>query len=77
MRQDGGDVAKGKLKKGEDFIHESYIGSTFIGRIEEETSIGHIPAIIPSVQGWAKIYGYNTIIIDDEDDPYAHGFQVI
>ncbi len=68
---------KGKLKKGEDFIHESYIGSTFIGRIEEETSIGHIPAIIPSVQGWAKIYGYNTIIIDDEDDPYAHGFQVI
>ena len=69
--------AKGKLKKGEDFIHESYIGSTFIGRIEEEASIGHIPAIIPSVQGWAKIYGYNTIIIDDEDDPYAHGFQVI
>lgn len=69
--------AKGKLKKGEDFIHESYIGSTFIGRVEEETSIKNIPAIIPSVQGWAKIYGYNTIIIDDEDDPYAHGFQVI
>ena len=69
--------AKGKLKKGEDFIHESYIGSTFIGRIEAETSIQNIPAIIPSIQGWAKIYGYNTIIIDDEDDPYAHGFQVI
>jgi len=69
--------AKGKLKKGEDFIHESYIGSTFIGRVEEETSIKNIPAIIPSIQGWAKIYGYNTIIIDDNDDPYAHGFQVI
>ena len=69
--------AKGKLKKGEDFIHESYIGSTFIGRVEKETSIKNIPAIIPSIQGWAKIYGYNTIIIDDEDDPYAHGFQVI
>lgn len=69
--------AKRKLKKGEDFIHESYIGSTFIGRIEAETSIKNIPAIIPSIQGWAKIYGYNTIIIDDEDDPYAHGFQVI
>lgn len=69
--------AKGKLKKGEDFIHESYIGSTFIGKIEAETSIKNIPAIIPSIQGWAKIYGYNTIIIDDEDDPYAHGFQVI
>lgn len=69
--------AKGKLKKGEDFIHESYIGSKFIGRIEEETTIQGKIAIRPSIQGWAKIYGYNTIIIDDNDDPYAHGFQVI
>jgi 4-hydroxyproline epimerase len=69
--------AKGKLKKGEDFIHESYIGSKFIGRIEEETTLNGKVAVVPSVQGWAKIYGYNTIIIDEEDDPYAHGFQVI
>ena len=68
---------KGKLKKGEEFIHESYIGSKFIGRIEEETILNGKKAIIPSIQGWAKIYGYNTIIIDEEDDPYAHGFQVI
>jgi 4-hydroxyproline epimerase len=69
--------AKGKLKKGESFIHESYIGSKFIGRIEEETSLNGKFAIVPSIQGWAKIYGHNTITIDDEDDPYAHGFQVI
>ncbi len=69
--------AKRKLQKGEAFIHESFIGSTFVGRVEEETSIGSIPAIIPSIQGWAKVYGHNTITIDDEDDPYAHGFQVI
>ena len=69
--------AKRKLKRGEEYIHESFIGSKFIGRIEEETTIGDKPAVIPSIQGWAKIYGYNTIIIDDEDDPYAHGFQVI
>jgi 4-hydroxyproline epimerase len=68
--------AKGKLKKGEEFIHESIIGSQFIGRIEEETTIDGKPAIIPSIEGWAIITGYNTIIIDD-DDPYAHGFQVI
>ncbi|MGB5667107.1 MAG: 4-hydroxyproline epimerase [Maribacter sp.] len=68
--------AKGKLKAGEAFIHESYIGSQFIGRIEEETSLAGIQAIVPSIQGWAKIYGHNTISIDD-DDPYAHGFQVI
>ncbi len=69
--------AKGKLKKGDEYIHESYIGSKFIGRIEEETELDNKKAIIPSIQGWAKIYGYNTIIIDDQDDPYAHGFQVI
>ena len=69
--------AKGKLKKGEEYIHESFIGSTFIGCIEEETSLGGSLAIIPSIKGWAKIYGYNTIHIDDKDDPYAHGFQVI
>ncbi|WP_264525210.1 4-hydroxyproline epimerase [Flavobacterium sp. N502536] len=69
--------AKGKLKAGEEFIHESYIGSKFIGKVVEETSIGDIPAIVPSIQGWAKVYGYNTIIIDEENDPYAYGFQVI
>lgn len=69
--------AKGKLKVGEDFIHESFIGSKFIGRIEEETTLGNNKAIIPSIKGWAKIFGHNTITIDDEDDPYACGFQVI
>ncbi|WP_165749703.1 4-hydroxyproline epimerase [Cellulophaga sp. Z1A5H] len=68
--------AKGKLKKGDKFIHESYIGSQFIGQIEEETTLADKVAIVPSIQGWAKIYGYNTISIDD-DDPYAHGFQVL
>lgn len=68
--------AKGKLKKGEPFIHESFIGSKFTGIVEEETQVGEIPAIIPSIEGWAVITGYNTIFLDDED-PYVHGFQVI
>lgn len=69
--------SKGNLKVGEDFIHESYIGSKFIGRIEKETTLDGKLAIIPSIKGWAKIYGHNTITIDDVDDPYAFGFQVI
>lgn len=69
--------AKGKLKEGDLFIHESIIGSTFTGRVEKITEVGGKPAIVPSVEGWAKIYGYNTISIDPEDDPYAYGFQVI
>jgi len=68
--------ARGKLNVGEEYIHESFIGSKFIGRIEAETNIGDQQAIIPSIKGWAKVFGYNTITIDEED-PYAFGFQVI
>ena len=68
--------AKGLLKKGDLFVHESIIGSQFIGRIEEETTLAGIPAIIPSIEGWANVTGYNTIFLDD-NDPYKHGFQVI
>ena len=69
--------AKGQLQIHQPFIHESYIGSKFVGRIESTTQVGAFNAIIPSIEGWAKIYGYNTILVDPEDDPYASGFQVI
>jgi len=72
--------AKGKLKKGDEFIHESIIGSKFIGRIEEEipNAFGDGKAAIrPSIEGWARVYGENIITIDQEDDPYAEGFQVL
>lgn len=68
---------KGLLKKGDEFIHESIIGSKFIGRIEEELMLHGMKAIRPSVEGWAKVYAYNTISIDKDDDPYAYGFQVL
>ena len=68
--------AKGKLQKGDVFIHESIIGSKFTGKVEDVIQLNGMDAIIPSVEGWAKVYGYNTIKIDD-DDPYAHGFLVI
>ncbi|MBL6445780.1 4-hydroxyproline epimerase [Fulvivirga sp. 29W222] len=68
--------AKGLLKKGQPFIHESIIGSKFTGRIENEVEVGGKKGIIPSVEGWAMVYGYNNIMVDD-DDPYAGGFQVI
>ncbi|MFT3728058.1 MAG: 4-hydroxyproline epimerase [Terricaulis sp.] len=68
--------AQGKLKVGERFVHESYIGSRFIGRVEAETEIGGQRAIIPSIEGSAIATGRNEIWIDDED-VFAHGFQVI
>jgi 4-hydroxyproline epimerase len=68
--------AQGRLKEGDAFIHESIIGSTFTGRIEGRTKVGGRDAIIPSIEGWARITGFNTIFVD-ERDPYWRGFQVV
>ena len=68
-------AAQGKLKPGDDFVHESIIGTLFRGRVERATKVGTYDAIIPSIEGWARMTGYNTIFIDDRD-PLAHGFQV-
>ena len=67
--------AKGRLKEGDDFVHESIIGSLFNGRVEKEVALGNGKAIVPSIGGWARMTGLNTIFIDDRD-PFAHGFVV-
>ena len=67
--------AKGRLKAGNSFVHESIIGSLFKGRVEKEATVAGRPAIIPSIGGWARMTGLNTIFIDDRD-PFAHGFVV-
>jgi 4-hydroxyproline epimerase len=69
-------AAQGRLGEGDAFVHESIIGSLFRGRVEAVTRVGDREAIVPSIEGWARITGLNTIFIDT-DDPYAHGFQVI
>ncbi|MDH3791967.1 MAG: proline racemase family protein, partial [Rhodospirillales bacterium] len=69
-------AARGELSPGDEFVHESIIGSIFRGRVEAETRVGNHEAIVPSIEGWARITGFNTIFIDDRD-PYAHGFQVV
>ncbi len=67
--------AKGKLEVGDAFVHESIIGSLFKGRIEAQVEVAGRPAIVPSIGGWARMTGLNTIFIDDRD-PFAHGFVV-
>ncbi len=65
--------AKGLLKVGDDYVHESIIGSMFDGRVEAEVSVAGKPAIRPSIAGWARMTGLNTIFVDDRD-PFQHGF---
>ncbi|MBS7543685.1 4-hydroxyproline epimerase [Ancylobacter oerskovii] len=68
-------AGKGQLKVGDDFVHESIIGSLFKGRVEARAQVGNYDGIVPSIGGWARMTGYNTIFIDDRD-PFAHGFVV-
>ncbi len=68
-------AARGELRPGDEFVHESIIGSLFRGRVEALTRVGDYPAIVPSIEGWARITGLNTLFIDDRD-PYRYGFQV-
>ncbi len=67
--------AKGRLKRGDRFVHESYIGSRFIGRVEDEVKLGDFNAIIPSIEGTAYATGFNQIWVDTAD-PFHAGFTV-
>lgn len=68
-------AARGELSEGDIFTHESIIGSLFEGRVERLSDADGRISITPSIKGWARVHGLNTILIDHRD-PYAHGFQV-
>jgi len=69
-------AARGRLQVGDTFVHESIIGSRFIGRVEAATMLGDRPAIVPSIEGSAVATGHNIIWIDPEET-FARGFQVV
>jgi 4-hydroxyproline epimerase len=69
-------AAKGRLKPGDEFVHESIIGTLFEGRVEAAVPLGQYQAIVPSIAGWARVTGLNQIFVNARD-PLRHGFQVI
>jgi len=66
-------VAKGRIRIGEPFVHESIIGTCFTGLATERVRVGPYDGIVPSVEGWARVTGHNTIFVD-ERDPLHKGF---
>ena len=67
--------AKGKLGLNEDFVHEGILGTTFTGRLLEETSVGPYRAVVPTISGRAWITGFSNYVLED-DDPFPEGFTV-
>lgn len=65
--------AKGKLKIGEPFVHESIIGTLFQGQLLREVMVGEFKAVVPRVGSSAYITGIQQFVIDP-DDPLRYGF---
>jgi proline racemase len=66
---------KGQISLGEEFVHESVIGTLFRGTIVEETSVAGRRAVVPAISGTAHITGFSTFVLDS-DDTLAEGFML-
>jgi len=67
--------AKGELGMDADFVHEGILGTRFVGRLDEETTVGDLPAVIPTLSGQAWITGSAEYLLD-ETDPFPEGFTL-
>ncbi len=67
--------AKGKLPLNQDFVHEGILGTTFTGRLIEETKVGPYQAVVPTISGQAWITGFAQYVLE-ADDPFPEGFTV-
>jgi proline racemase len=65
--------ARGELALNTDFVNESIIGSRFIGRLVDTTTVAGRAAVLPTVTGRAWITGMGQYLLDP-DDPFAAGF---
>lgn len=67
--------ARGQIATGETFVHESLIGTEFIGRVLETTECGGTPAIRPAITGQAWITAFHNYVLDPTD-PFPTGFRL-
>lgn len=65
--------ARGELRPGEEFVNESFIGGRFIGRLVEETTVGGLAAVVPTITGRAWVTGTAQYMLSP-DDPFPAGF---
>jgi proline racemase len=65
--------ARGELPLHQDFVNESFIGGHFVGRLVVETTVGDVPAVVPTITGRAWITGTSQFMLDPTD-PFPAGF---
>lgn len=67
--------ARGELALDTDFVNESFIGTTFTGRLIERTTVAGIDAVVPSITGRAWITSTSQFLLDP-DDPFPDGYTI-
>lgn len=67
--------AKGLIGVGEQFVHESVIGSQFVASIDRLTIVGPYDAVIPRVSGQAYITEISQVGLDPAD-PFPTGYTL-
>jgi len=65
--------ARGLLDLDTDFVNESFIGTEFVGRLVEETTVGGRRAVVPTITGRAWVTGTAQYLLDPTD-PFPAGF---
>ncbi|WP_034090897.1 proline racemase family protein [Streptacidiphilus albus] len=65
--------ARGELPLHQDFRNDSFIGSTFTGRLTGTATVADRPAVLPTVTGRAWITGTAQYLLDPTD-PFPEGF---
>ena len=67
--------ARGRIAPGEEFDHESIIGTRFGSRIESLVDVAGRPGIVPSITGRAWITAFHQYVLDP-DDPFPTGYRL-
>lgn len=67
--------ARGELPLDQEFVHEGILGTTFTGKLVRETTLGGVPAVVPTIRGTAWITGTAQYVVD-VDDPFPNGYTV-
>ncbi|WP_084500187.1 proline racemase family protein [Brevibacterium album] len=68
-------VARGELDVGDEFVHESMLGTTFTATVKERTTVGGLDAVVPSIRGRGWITGFHQLILES-DDPFPVGYTI-
>lgn len=59
--------ARGQLDIGEDFSHQSIIGSEFVGRLTGQTTVAGRAAVLPTITGRGWVTGRSQWLLEETD----------